>query len=599
MRVDRLLYCGLYCACYVVKKRLKMSGALGSEHLSEEDEWVMAITTDNAMKTDDILKNSPNCSTKSILLHTPLSVRSPLDKAHQKYTHRINLLPLHLAVICHARDVVECFVQHGVNVTQRDDRGNNVLHTLIIASSHLQCNDRVNSVAMYHRLTKLFSERIVEFCLHQEDAKGLRPLELAASLGHFHLVNTIFHTPSVYLCKTEICGFQLLQYFRVTEYERFRPSYLINRPVRDHVSPMRLLCQLHQCSIDMIQAKSSLLCEPLSTWELGKFHLNKWFMILQVVVGLLELVLFFHLTRPQRLNATSNSSADICASIPKQNHLAWTSVICLSIMSTIVNIYGMFNAKPFTQIPRNLTCRNISSSGYRMVVDLCSSVTLLTFCLLSLWLTHDTQVATVVFHVLYLGIMLCVVRRLIRWCLVVECLRKYAMTLDTINSSFGHIFQTVILFFLVHGTLLQHLRVLDSSHNFLEIPFSYLYSLYETFLLLLNIETVENVQTNHTVMWKEFHMLGHFSIVVLLFNFLIASMVTTYRYICTNFGVYSFMYRLDTAFRSQDCIPPIITRLYIKYVHKAFVVENGEVYVVCLTTINTSYYKTGREYHRE
>ena len=202
-----------------------MSGTPGTEHLSEEKEWVMAITTDNVTKTDDILTNSPTCSTKSTLLHAPLSVRSPLDKGPQKYTRRTHLLPFHLAVICHARDVVKCFVQHGVNVTQRDDRGNNVLHTLIIASSHLPCNNRENTIAMYRLLIKMFPKRIVKFCLHQEDAKGLRPLELAASLGHFHLVNTIFHTPDVYLCKTEIYGFQLLQYFRVTEYERFTPYY--------------------------------------------------------------------------------------------------------------------------------------------------------------------------------------------------------------------------------------------------------------------------------------------------------------------------------------------------------------------------------------
>ena len=94
--------------------------------------------------------------------------------------------------------------------------------------------------------------------------------------------------------------------------------------------------------------------------------------------------------------------------------------------------------------------------------------------------------------------------------------------------------------------------------------------------------------TNHTVMFKEFHVLGYFCIVVQLFIFLIASMVTTRGNIGTNFGLYSFIYRLDTAFRSQDCIPPIITRVYTYFMHKAFVVENDEVYVVCLTTVDES-----------
>ena len=70
---------------------------------------------------------------------------------------------------------------------------------------------------------------------------GLRPLELAASLGHFHLLTAIFQTPDMYLCKTKNCGFQLLQYFRMTEYEKFNVRYLGNRPIRDHVSPLHLV----------------------------------------------------------------------------------------------------------------------------------------------------------------------------------------------------------------------------------------------------------------------------------------------------------------------------------------------------------------------
>ena len=105
----------------------------------------------------------------------------------------------------------------------------------------------------------------------------------------------------------------------------------------------------------------------------------------------------------------------------------------------------------------------ITSSGHCVMVEVCSSVTILTYCFRSLWLTHDTQIATVVFRVLYLVSIVYALCRIIRWGLAVQCVRTYAMTLDTIYSSFGHIFQIVILFFLVHGTLLQHLRVLDTS----------------------------------------------------------------------------------------------------------------------------------------
>ena len=92
---------------------------------------MVAITTDNATKIKDILQNLQNPTT---MLHTELSVSSPQDLTHQRYPHMTHFLPLHLAVICHAKGVFKCLFQHGVDVTQRDFRGNNVLHTLINVS---------------------------------------------------------------------------------------------------------------------------------------------------------------------------------------------------------------------------------------------------------------------------------------------------------------------------------------------------------------------------------------------------------------------------------------------------------------------------------
>ena len=573
---------------------IPMARVLCSNYLSNENNLMVAITTDNATKTEDILQNLQNPTTKFTLLHTELPVSSPQDKTHQRYPHRTHFLPLHLAVICHAKGVVKRLFQHGVDVTQRDFRGNNVLHTLINVSAQLPCKDHVKSADMYYLLITLFKGNNVIACLYQEDAKGLRPLELAASLGHFHLMNAIFFTPGVYLCKTEIFGFQLLQYFRVTEYEKFSDRYMNNKPVREHVSPLRLLVQLSQCSVDMLQAKTTLLCEPLSTWVLGKFQLNRSFIALRLMLCLLELISFFILTRPQWFNTsneiimssadvtnlTVNKSVGICASIPEENNLALIFIICFTTVSLIVDIYGILNGNTLSKIPRKLTFRNTTRSGFCVLVDFCSSMAMMAYCLLSLWVPPHTQVATIMFQSLYFGIIACAIGRLIRRGLAVECVRKYAMTLAALSST---VFYIVIFFSLVFGALLQRLRVLQAP-DVLWDPLSYFDLLYQTFLILLNIETIENVETNHPALLKEFHVIGYFSIVVLLFSFLIATMVNTYGNICCNFGVYTAMYLLDTAFHCQDCTPPIIARLYPYFLHKAFVTQGEEVYIVRLKT---------------
>ena len=163
-----------------------MSGKQLNDYISKENDWMIAIATDNAAKVDIILQNPPRPSTKCTLLHTQLSVLSPMDATNRTSSMRSFYIPFHFAVICHAIGVVQRMVQHGLDVTQSDTRGNDVLHTLINISSQQKRKDSANVTAMYHLMTTLISDHNLKLCLHQEDARGLRPLELAASLGQFH-----------------------------------------------------------------------------------------------------------------------------------------------------------------------------------------------------------------------------------------------------------------------------------------------------------------------------------------------------------------------------------------------------------------------------
>ena len=95
--------------------------------------------------------------------------------------------------------------------------------TLIIAPSHLQCKNGANSVSVYHLLIKLFSEQ-APGGRQRLTAVGTSCMAWPFPLGD----NYLPYTPGVYLYKTEICRYQLLEYFRVTEYEHFRPYYLSN-----------------------------------------------------------------------------------------------------------------------------------------------------------------------------------------------------------------------------------------------------------------------------------------------------------------------------------------------------------------------------------
>ena len=584
-----------------------MSDGRCGQYLSDKTVWMTAISTDDAAKVDDILHNTPRPSTKTSLLHTHLSVPLPLEQrcnivtTNLKTISRTRFLPFHFAVICYAKDVIKCMVQNRVDVTQIDDKGNNVLHTLVNVSSQQGPKNNENAIYMYNLLLSLLPEHSIKFCLHHEDTKGLRPLELAASLGYFQFMNAIIHTAGVYLCKREVCGFQLLQYFRVTEYEKFSARYLNNRPIRDYVSPLRLLVPLEQCSVDMIQAKSTLLCEPFSTWIFCKMQTSKWFVLLHSSFIYMETLLFFFLTRPRWVNSenvdvmritnhtniTTITPAGFCASVPDHNIPGLTFAICVSVISILINTYGILRGSTLSQIRMKFTFQNITKSGDYLMFEFCSSISMVLYCLLSIWFSSNTQVATLVFQMLYMLVIICTIRRLTRWCLPVRSLRKYAMTVAVVSSELNRIFHVILIFSIVFGGLLQHLCVLHITRNLWELPSSYLITLHKTSLLLLNTETVESIETNHYILLQAFRVIGYFSIVLLLFNFIIAIMFNTYSRIRSNFDVYHVFDGLHTAFCCQDRTPSI-ARWYVYFTQKTFVVENGKIYVVRVTSIDQS-----------
>ena len=95
-----------------------MSGKQLNDYISKENDWMIAIATDNAAKVDIIIQNPPSPSTKYTLLHTQLSVLSPMDTTNQTITVRSYYQPFHFAVVYHAIGVGECMVQHGVDDTK-------------------------------------------------------------------------------------------------------------------------------------------------------------------------------------------------------------------------------------------------------------------------------------------------------------------------------------------------------------------------------------------------------------------------------------------------------------------------------------------------
>ena len=124
----------------------------------------------------------------------------------------------------------------------------------------------------------------------------------------------------------------------------------------------------------------------------------------------------------------SSMIMSICIAISDGNTLALTVVICISTVATIVHIYGILNGNTFRLIIKKFTLGNSTGSGNCLVIYLCSSIMMVIYCLLRVWLSQNIKSAVTVFHSLYVGIVFCAMQRLNCGGIPVEWLRKYAMT---------------------------------------------------------------------------------------------------------------------------------------------------------------------------
>ena len=97
-------------------------------------------------------------------------------------------------------------------------------------------------------------------------------------------------------------------------------------------------------------------------------------------------------------------SASVRISVPHQNLLSFTGMICFTVKSIFLYVYGIFNGNTFLQIPRKFTFQNIANSS--LMLEFCSAITMAACCILSVWLLNGTTVRAMVFRCMYLLIMI-------------------------------------------------------------------------------------------------------------------------------------------------------------------------------------------------
>ena len=249
--------------------------SLGGEDLiSMEDTnfWMNAIINEDAVVIQNELSGA-NPKRRETLLNGLFDCCGDLQnlgiktKDCEQFSRcRLNR-PWCLAGAYGSTKVLELFVQHGVNVLQRDTHNVNILHAMANMAFLVPAREET-LVKTYELLKSLLDAKALHQLLMDENADGVRPVELASHVGCFGLFQAIFETEGVYLTRQETHSFYDVQWFDVTDYESTKPG---NRRL---LSPLLLAMFVDSRAVSRSSCQNFFSSDLLHSWVRMKARSN-------------------------------------------------------------------------------------------------------------------------------------------------------------------------------------------------------------------------------------------------------------------------------------------------------------------------------------
>ncbi len=347
--------------------------------ITDYDWWYEAITQDDIETVTDILSTHNNGSTydRKLLLNGIFDFGSRCEQLvedklpwtqrakRDKYDVR---RPWCLAGVYQAHECLKLLVEHEVDLHQKDNEGNNIIHCLVVVS-HLVPDQELHLVDTFKFLVSLLSVSEVKQMLYTENDLELRPLEYAAHLCVFDLLQAMLDTRGVYLAAVQNNGIFTTHWYDVTEYETVDQN--ISRLQK---SPFNFLCMIDSYILPRESTQRLFSSNILETWLSSKMkiytHFEMGLILCQMTVTIMFILLqigsFWVLFSDdvdgmyiQRKNTSCNDSQEY--------------VECSSILNT-----------RFSRI------LNITLAAVLFVIGILSSLYISIFCIYLLYLSkHD------------------------------------------------------------------------------------------------------------------------------------------------------------------------------------------------------------------
>jgi hypothetical protein len=546
--------------------------------------WFEAIKEDDD-RTAEKLLTSLAWSEKLFICNTRFDFRSMLNIERHTDKNLQYYLPFILAVLFGSKCVIRLLCRNGVDIYRADVGGNNVVHALCWMAFYYPQEEKT-MCEMYRFLLEVVPHtgaRRTQLLHHENDTR-LRPIELAARLGTFRLLSSIFETEYVYKFSKGYIGIKEEVYYNMLEYEDVSSRRRLRSPLRYFLYILASDLNKSSCT--------DLFSNPVITrWISAKVKRNLPYLIIWFLLRLMFVIMFFNTGMESglfTLKKNCNNGVDVTTgsnrtngilnytslrgkinftttqqSAPKLLESATTSKdIANQVCSIYMTIFGLcsiiFDIGEFIvkfiyqRRSRQLYLRPgtdhnyvISSSLYRITQ----------FLTVAMVLVHATGT------VVELLPFICV---LITWSMMyfvqfLPIIGHLVIGLQKMLLTFcGFFFLFFILFVSFSQAFSDTFRIAcrgKDSTGFFD-------GLYETFLVMLNIRTFSDGRGHYQKDIMILHVVFVVVMVIMMLNFLIAVMTDAVTHVTRNKNLIQMLEKLDGARTIEDRVLWIVSKVF-------------------------------------
>ena len=555
-----------------------------------QKKWILAITRDDVDLARQIIHDAPIAICSCELMEARLVFPRPSDAIKQP-TRQLSVTsyspdtPWCLAAVCDSRRVMELLLEHGADLLQVNSNGNNMLHVLAALASTGTEKEEEEVISTARHIRNIVKPDIYSKLLLAENSDGLRPLELASHVGAFALFRFYFDTKGLYITREDDHALYKIQYFDITEYIT---------GVRFYQSPLNSLLNVEKGRVTTKPVEETYLTDPMRSWIAGICSVNIPVVVTWAIFRIAYICLFLSCDVSVEGECSGNTTCDnqYAKSVSKGLNNIW-ALLVVSVLIIVIDFvdfirYILIRPRWLNRIVYDKKRIGMTQLFYRVshflavfMVAIMASVALVDY--------YRNRLS---YDISGYGVIAGVYGFVWSFLYFFQFLPKfghYVMAVQRMLNDFINFAILFILFFLTYSV--GFYKLLSTTHSLPEFETFYS-SIYGTFRVMLNMVDFRTVSDDISTDVSALHITFTFMISILLMNFLIATLSSSYEHVMNYRKLFVHMQILSVSMiadgRFQTFLPPLRNYLLRRY----FVHEKGRYFVCRFTDMSKTHEHT-------